>query len=101
MGLSGLEGSVRQNTSASPSDASLRCGDNEPVILAVMLALTIWMYWCAMNAGNSSLASASNAASTLASSAWLIVDLRGLCVKSKTFDRIQPFADGISIVYCT
>lgn len=32
MGLSGLDGSVKQNTSARPSEASLKCDGRVPVI---------------------------------------------------------------------
>lgn len=69
IGLSCFDGSVKQNTSASPSDVSRKFGARAPVTLAVMLALTIWMYWWVTNAGNSSFASTSNAAVALASSA--------------------------------
>ncbi len=48
MGLSGLDGSVRQKTSASPSEASLKCGDKEPVTLLVMLKVTTDIYKDAM-----------------------------------------------------
>ena len=40
MGLSGRDGSVRQKTSARPSEASLRCGANVPVILLWIETLT-------------------------------------------------------------
>ena len=33
IGLPGFDGSVKQNTSASPSEASWRCGGSVPVIL--------------------------------------------------------------------
>jgi hypothetical protein len=44
VGLSSLEGSVKQKTSANPSDAACRCGANDPVTLRIMLRLTIYMY---------------------------------------------------------
>lgn len=43
MGLSGLEGSVKQKTSASPSDASRKREGRVPVILLCIDKLTVWI----------------------------------------------------------
>ena len=72
IGLSGLDGSVRQKTSARPSDASHKCGASIPVILLEMLWLAIRIYWCVIKAGNSSFTKASNAVCALFSSSLLI-----------------------------
>ena len=81
MGLSGLDGSVRQNTSANPSDASRRCGASVPVILREMLWLTTCTKTCVIKAGRSSWVNTVNAEAALSSSSRLEVGLARSAVK--------------------
>ena len=71
IGLSGRDGSVRQKTSAKPSEASGNCGSCATGF--IMLDLTTCIYRCAVYAGRSFSARKLNAACALVSSSKFVV----------------------------
>ena len=83
MGLSGLDGSVKQNTSARPSEASRRWGARVPVIRRAMLKLTTRMYTWVMKAGKACWVRMVNASSAFRSRSWFAVRLLDCVVNEK------------------
>lgn len=77
MGLSGRDGSVKQNTSASASDVPWNFSGSVPRTRSSTTLLVMLMQVYVMNAGSSSAVKASKASWTRASSAAFIVSPTG------------------------